>query len=62
MVLEDTVTGEISTLEVDGAFVAIGHAPSTELFKGKLAMDDGGYLDVAKAEMARCLALKYNLE
>ncbi len=46
LVLEDTVTGEISTLEVDGAFVAIGHAPSTELFKGKLAMDDGGYLDV----------------
>ncbi|MEP5939236.1 MAG: thioredoxin-disulfide reductase [Erythrobacter sp.] len=46
LVLEDTVTGESSTLEVDGAFVAIGHAPATELFKGKLAMDDGGYLDV----------------
>ncbi|MBD2842114.1 thioredoxin-disulfide reductase [Erythrobacter rubeus] len=46
LVLEDTVTGETSTLEVDGAFVAIGHAPATELFKGKLAMDDSGYLDV----------------
>ncbi|MEL7196849.1 MAG: thioredoxin-disulfide reductase [Pseudomonadota bacterium] len=46
LVLEDTVTGETSTLKVDGAFVAIGHAPATELFKGKLAMDDGGYLDV----------------
>ena len=46
LVLEDTVTGETSTLEVDGAFVAIGHAPATELFKGKLAMDDAGYLDV----------------
>lgn len=44
--LRDTKTGELSTLEVDGAFVAIGHAPSTELFKGKLAMDDGGYLVV----------------
>ncbi len=44
--LQDTVTGEISFLEVDGAFVAIGHAPSTELFKGKLPMDDGGYLIV----------------
>ena len=44
--LEDTVTGERSTLEVDGAFVAIGHAPSTELFKGKLPMDDAGYLIV----------------
>jgi len=44
--LKDTVTGETSTLEVDGAFVAIGHAPATELFKGKLAMDASGYLDV----------------
>ena len=46
LVLKDTKTGEISTLEVDGAFVAIGHAPATELFKGKLPMDAGGYLDV----------------
>ncbi|WP_416831582.1 MAG: thioredoxin-disulfide reductase [Erythrobacter sp.] len=44
LVLEDTQTGETSTLEVDGAFVAIGHAPATELFKGKLPMDDSGYL------------------
>jgi thioredoxin reductase (NADPH) len=44
LVLRDTVTGETSTLEVDGAFVAIGHAPATELFKGKLPMDDNGYL------------------
>ena len=42
--LRDTVTGEISTLEADGAFVAIGHAPATELFKGKLPMDESGYL------------------
>ncbi|MCK0128642.1 thioredoxin-disulfide reductase [Erythrobacter sp. F6033] len=46
LVLEDTQTGETSTLQVDGAFVAIGHAPATELFKGKLAMDASGYLDV----------------
>ena len=44
LILRDTVTGESSTLEVDGAFVAIGHAPATELFKGKLPMDGGGYL------------------
>ena len=44
LVLEDTQTGEISRIEVDGAFVAIGHAPATELFKGKLPMDDSGYL------------------
>jgi len=46
LVLKDTQTGETSTLEVDGAFVAIGHAPATELFKGKLSMDAAGYLDV----------------
>ena len=45
LVLKDTVTGDTSTLEVDGAFVAIGHAPATELFKGKLPMDESGYLD-----------------
>src|SRR5690606_19974049 len=44
--LRDTKTGELSTLAADGAFVAIGHAPSTELFKGKLEMDGGGYLIV----------------
>ncbi len=46
LALKDTQTGETSTIEVDGAFVAIGHAPATELFKGKLAMDASGYLDV----------------
>ncbi|WP_120715914.1 thioredoxin-disulfide reductase [Tsuneonella amylolytica] len=44
--LRDTVTGETSDFAADGAFVAIGHAPSTELFKGKLPIDDGGYLIV----------------
>ena len=44
--LRDTVTGEKSDFAVDGAFVAIGHAPSTELFKGKLPVDDGGYMIV----------------
>ena len=45
--LKDTVTGELSSLEVDGAFVAIGHSPATELFTGKLPMDEG-YLLVEK--------------
>jgi thioredoxin reductase (NADPH) len=44
--LRDTVTGEDSELLADGAFVAIGHAPATELFKGKLEMDANGYLVV----------------
>jgi len=44
LALTDTLTGETSHLPVDGAFVAIGHAPATELFKGKLPMDESGYL------------------
>jgi len=43
--LKDTRTGELSTLEVDGAFVAIGHHPATELFAGQLELD-GGYIKV----------------
>ena len=42
--LRDTVTGEASVEPTQGAFVAIGHAPSTELFKDQLAMDETGYL------------------
>ncbi|MCW0181019.1 thioredoxin-disulfide reductase [Zavarzinia sp.] len=42
--LKNLETGAISELETDGFFVAIGHAPATELFKGKLPMDDSGYL------------------
>lgn len=46
--LVDTVTGDKSHIATDGAFVAIGHSPSTEIFKGKLPMDEGGYLLVEK--------------
>ncbi|MGH9030780.1 MAG: thioredoxin-disulfide reductase [Acidimicrobiia bacterium] len=42
--LRDTVTGEVSELEVDGLFVAIGHDPNTKLFEGQLDMDANGYL------------------
>jgi thioredoxin reductase (NADPH) len=42
--LRDTVTGEESTLDVSGVFVAIGHDPRSELFTGTLATDDEGYL------------------
>jgi len=45
--LIDTVTGEPSHEPADGAFVAIGHKPATELFEGKLELD-GGYLVVEK--------------
>jgi thioredoxin reductase (NADPH) len=44
--LKNTVTGEASHLDVDGVFIAIGHAPASELFKGQLTMDSSGYLKV----------------
>ena len=42
--LRDTQTGEESTIEVQGLFVAIGHDPRSELFAGQLPMDKEGYL------------------
>ncbi len=42
--LENLQTGELSTRHTDGVFVAIGHKPNTELFRGQLEMDDNGYL------------------
>ncbi|MEJ0026460.1 MAG: thioredoxin-disulfide reductase [Rhizomicrobium sp.] len=45
--LRNTVTGSTHDLAVDGLFVAIGHSPATELFKGKLEMDEAGYIKTA---------------
>jgi thioredoxin reductase (NADPH) len=42
--LRDTTTDEVSTLEIAGLFVAIGHEPSTSLFKGQLELEDNGYI------------------
>jgi thioredoxin reductase (NADPH) len=42
--LTDTVTGATSRLDVTGVFVAIGHRPNTDLFRGQLDMKDNGYL------------------
>jgi thioredoxin reductase (NADPH) len=44
--LRDTVTGETRELPVTGLFIAIGHDPRTDLFKGLLDLDDEGYLKV----------------
>lgn len=42
--LRDTVTGELSTVDCEGMFVAIGHQPNTKLFEGQLPLDEQGYL------------------
>jgi thioredoxin reductase (NADPH) len=39
-------TGAVRELELDGVFIAIGHAPATELFKGQVAMKPSGYIIV----------------
>jgi len=43
-VVRNLVTDEVTTLPVTGLFVAIGHRPNTDLFKGVLDMEDNGYL------------------
>ena len=47
LVLRDTVTGDLSELEVAGVFVAIGHDPTTKLFAGHLELDEDGYIVTA---------------
>jgi thioredoxin reductase (NADPH) len=42
--LKSTKDGSTKELKCDGAFIAIGHSPNTEIFKGKLAMDETGYI------------------
>ncbi len=44
--LKNTVSGETKTLDVTGVFVAIGHIPRSDLFKGQVAMDSDGYVTV----------------
>jgi thioredoxin reductase (NADPH) len=47
--LKDTRTGALKKVETDGVFMAIGHTPNTQLFTGKLAMDEFGYLVTKKS-------------
>ena len=42
--IKDVVTGESYVKECQGMFVAIGHTPNSEIFRGQLDMDDNGYL------------------
>ena len=45
--LKNVKTGEVTDRPVDGIFIAIGHAPATELFTGKLETTQGGYVVTA---------------
>ena len=42
--LSNLITGEASTLDVDGVFVAIGHTPNTSVFSGHIDLDSEGYV------------------
>jgi thioredoxin reductase (NADPH) len=50
--LKNVVSGEETHLPVSGLFVAIGHVPNTDLFRGQLDMDDSGYLLTAAGSTA----------
>ena len=53
--LRSTVTDDIEEIACDGVFVAIGHAPASELFKGQLEMDASGYLKVEPGRTATAI-------
>jgi thioredoxin reductase (NADPH) len=42
--LVNNKTGEEKTIKIDGFFVAIGHKPNTDIFKGQLELDETGYI------------------
>ena len=42
--LKSTIDNNLTDLKIDGVFIAIGHDPATQIFKGQINMDDGGYI------------------
>src|SRR5688572_15592095 len=52
VIMRNLQTGEVRTFPCSGVFVAIGHKPNTDVFKGWLDMDDVGYIKTAGVSMA----------
>ena len=57
--IKNVKTGEITMMAIDGIFIAIGHAPQTELFEGKLKKKPSGYLWTAPDSTATQIAGVY---
>ena len=53
--LKNVDTGALTDLACDGVFIAIGHAPASQLFKGQLEMDASGYLKVKPGSAATAI-------
>ena len=45
--LRNVASGDVEEMDAEGVFIAIGHSPATELFKGQLEMNGGGYIQTA---------------
>ncbi len=54
--LRNVKTGEISEMPLDGVFIAIGHNPATEVFRGRIEMDAEGYIVTAPGGTATSVA------
>ena len=48
----NNLTDEVSTIDVHGIFIAIGHKPNTDLFKGQIDLDENGYI-ITEGKSAR---------
>ena len=54
--LRDVQTGELSDLPATGVFVAIGHAPNTDVFRGQIDMDENGYINTHDGTAQRLIS------